>query len=373
MILFRKKDAVPHSRLAIAGDFLPASGLRLPEGRTWGDIAKGLASHFAGVDTAILNLECCIDTEAHQPRPKPGLGDSFSAPSDVLEFPLALGATLIGLANNHIFDYGEECVAQTKRKILHRNLIPLGTGRTLSEIPDIHVAETAAGLRIGFWSAARHLADLATRKKSGIEPATRKRGEAAIHELRAQGACVAVAYLHAGMEHTNRPDPDDVSLMDDLARIGFDIVTACHSHRISGYKCLPCRYARPAFCFYGLGSISSGVLYSELEREGLVAAFDLDAAGEIVGAEVLPVYLEQSGWGQIPGAAGAQTILTRFLQLSQEIAEGTYRQKFYRDIRKNMLERQLRDFHAAIHNGGIRGFVSKLSRMRMRHLNRLLP
>lgn len=373
MILSHKKDAVPRARLAIAGDFLPASGLRLPEGKTWGDIARGLASYFADVDAAILNLECCIDTEGHRPRPKLGLGDSFSAPPDVLEFPRVLGAKVVGLANNHIFDYGEECVAQTKREILERNLLPLGTGRTLAETPDVQVAETAAGLRIGFWSAARHLADLATRRKPGIEPATRKRGEAAIRELRADGACVAVAYLHAGMEHTNRPDPDDVSLMDDLARIGFDIVTACHSHRISGYKCLPRRHARPAFCFYGLGSVSSGVLYSELEREGLVAVFDLDAAGDIVRAEVLPVYLEQSGWGRIPEAAETQTIITRFLRLSEEIAGNAYRHRFYSDIRKNLLERQLRDFQAAIHSGGIRGLAAKLGRIRMRHLHRIFP
>jgi poly-gamma-glutamate capsule biosynthesis protein CapA/YwtB (metallophosphatase superfamily) len=371
MLLWQKKDTIPECRVAIAGDFLPASGLQLPEGRTWTDVANGFRSYFSNVDAAILNLECCLGAESRKPRLKLGLGDSFSASADVLAFPKTLGTGVIGLANNHIYDYGEECVIQTKCKILESNLLPLGVGRTLSEKPDVHVAETKAGPRIGFWSAARNLVDLATRKNPGIEPATRKRGQDALNELKSRGASLAVAFLHAGLEHTNRPDPEDVALMDDLARMGFDIVTACHSHRISGYKCLPRRRSRPAFCFYGLGSISSGVLYSGLEREGLVVVVGMDASSEIVNVEVLPVYLEHSGWGRVPDVAMTRAILNRFVQLSEEIVQGVYRQRFYQDIRTALWQKQFRDLQAAIRNGGIRGLASKLGRIRTRHLHRV--
>jgi poly-gamma-glutamate capsule biosynthesis protein CapA/YwtB (metallophosphatase superfamily) len=371
MLLWQKTGAIPECRVAIAGDFLPASGLQLPQGRTWTDIANGFASYFSNVDAAILNLECCLGAENRKPRPKLGLGDSFSASPDVLEFPRTLGTGIVGLANNHIYDYGEEGVTQTKEQILESNLLPLGIGRTLCEKPDVHVAETKSGPRIGFWSAARHLVDLAGRKSPGIEPATRKRGEAALNELKSRGASLAIAFLHAGLEHTNRPDPDDVVLMDDLATMGFDIVTACHSHRISGYKSLPRRHSHPAFCFYGLGSISSGVLYSELEREGLVVVVGMDASSNIVNVEVLPVYLEQSGWGCVPDVAVARAILNRFVQLSAEIAQGVYRRRFYQDIRTDLWQKQFRDFKAALRNGGVRGLASKLVRIRTRHLNRI--
>jgi poly-gamma-glutamate capsule biosynthesis protein CapA/YwtB (metallophosphatase superfamily) len=371
MILWQKKDTIPDCRIAIAGDFLPASGLRLPEGRSWTDLGSGFAKCFRGADVAILNLECCLDTGSRQPSPKFGLGDSFSASRDVLDFPVAAGVKLIGMANNHVFDFGDGGAAQTRKAILNRSLIPIGIGRTLSETPDVHIAETCTGLRVGFWAAARHLVDLATRKRPGIEPATRKRGETALNELKEQGAATTIAYLHAGMEHTNRPDPDDVALMDDLVRIGFDLVTACHSHRISGYKGIPRRRAHPAFCFYGLGSISSGVLYSDLEREGLVIVAGLDKSGEIVRMDIWPVHLEQSGWGQIPDTADSCIILDRFLHLSEEIAQGTYRERFYREIRTNLFQKQFRDFQAAMRNGGIRGLASKLCRIRMRHLNRV--
>lgn len=371
MILHQKKDATPKCRIAITGDFLPASGLQLPAGRNWTDIGSDLASYFSNVDAAILNLECPLGLGTGKPRLKLGMGDTFSASPDVLEFPAALGIKIIGLANNHLFDYGQDGATETRQRILQQNMVPIGIGKTLSDLPDVYVANTSTGLRIGFWAAARHLVDLASRTTPGIEPATRKRAEAAFRELRSRGASCTIAFLHAGLEGTNRPDPDDVALIDDLARIGFDVVTACHSHRISGYKCVPRHRARPAYCFYGLGSITSGVLYSDLEREGLIVVVGLDGSGGVVEVGVQPVYLEGTGFGKVPGADGARIILDRFLRISEEIAQGTYRPKFYRDVRVDLFRRQLRDFQVAIQNGGIRGLASKLARIRVRHLNRV--
>ena len=132
MLLWQKKDAVPVCRVAIAGDFLPASGLRLPSGVNWSDLAAGFAAYFSGVDAAIVNLECALEVGARKPAPKYGLGDSFSASPDVLDFPVGLGAGIVGMANNHAYDYGEAGVLQTRQAIVERGLIPLGTGRRLS-------------------------------------------------------------------------------------------------------------------------------------------------------------------------------------------------------------------------------------------------
>jgi poly-gamma-glutamate capsule biosynthesis protein CapA/YwtB (metallophosphatase superfamily) len=372
MLVWQEAQKAPVSRIAIAGDFLPASGLKLPYGRNWKDIAAGLGSCFANTDVGILNLECCVDVGNAKPRRKLGSGDSFSAPPSVLDFPLTLGTRIVGLANNHIYDYGEEGVARTRSAILDRGMIPLGIGKTLSDFPNVAIAQTFTGAKIGVWAAARHLPELATRKRRGIEPATRKRGQEALFTLKSEGASMTLAYLHAGLEHTNRPDPDDVALMDDLARMGFDIVTACHSHRIAGHNQIRREDGSSAFCFYGLGSLSSGVIYSALEREGLVVRTGLDESGRMVHLEVKPVRLEESGWGRVPLLADACGTLNHFEALSAEISNGNYKEKFYSDIKNGMFRRQLRDMRVAIRNGGVRGLVTKLGRVRMRHLQRVL-
>jgi poly-gamma-glutamate capsule biosynthesis protein CapA/YwtB (metallophosphatase superfamily) len=371
MLLWQKTNSSAACRIAIAGDFLPASGLQLPPHPSWSQLGASLRKHIDPIDAAILNLECSIDVDGCNPRRKLGLGDTFAASRDVLEFPLALGAKIVGLANNHTCDYGSEGLARTKRAVLDAGLVPLGAVSSISKPPDVAIIKTASNACVGFWAAACHLPESATPHNSGVEPATRNRARQALAVLEARGATLNIAFLHAGLEHSNRPDPHDVSLIDDLARAGFDIVAASHSHRISGHKRIHRASNKDAFCFYGLGSISSGVLYSPLEHEGLTVVVGLDASGELARIEVHPIYLEETGWGTIPNAAQADAILDRFMSLSQEIQNGSYRRLFYQETGKGLVGRQFRDVRAAFANGGLRGLASKLTRVRMRHLRRV--
>lgn len=372
MLVWEQSHSSSDCRIAIAGDFLPASGLQLPAHLTWQRVGTALAQNWSPIDAAILNLECSLNVRDRRPRRKLGLGDSFAADAEVLEFPRALGARIVGLANNHTCDYGGEGLQRTRHAVAEAGMVPLGIASGLTEEPDVTIVRTRSGLSVGFWAAARHLPELAARNKAGIEPATRKRGKAALAALKDRGSAVNIAFIHAGLEHTNRPDPEDVSCMDELASMGFDIVAACHSHRISGYKRIDQANGRQAFCFYGLGSICSGVIYSPVEREGLIAVLGIGSSGEITHVEVHPVYLAETGWGTIPETARADAILDRFLSLSREIHDGSYRQLFYRDTGKELFGRQFRDMQVAFENGGVRGLASKLGRVRMRHLTRVL-
>jgi len=372
MLVWEKPDVTRSCRVAIAGDFLPAGGLQLPAGKSWKDVANGLRRRFARADVTILNLECCVNVGDSAAETKLGPGDTFAAEPDVLEFLSFPGRNIAGQANNHSCDYGQEGVARTKEALARHGLTSLGIGRTLQEPPEVCVTETHGGVRVGIWAAARHLPELATYKKAGVEPATRRRAEEALRALREEGADFNLAFLHAGLERTNRPDPDDVELMNQFACLGFDVVAASHSHRISGCSRIDRSSGRPAFCFYGLGSITSGVLYSEMEREGLIVLVDVGRSGAIAHVEVHPVHLEDAGWGRIPLFGDAHRILQRFLDLSEELATGTYRQSFYSDLKRDFSRSFFRNLQVAMERGGARGLARKLGRIRMRHLNRLL-
>ena len=368
--LWNRDDSRVVYRLGIAGDFLPASGLLPPEGCTWSHMASAMDPCFQDLNIAFANLECPVDVHGSRPRIKWGMGDSFSAPEEALEFLVSLNCKAVGLANNHIYDYGSTGVECTKRAIRARGIHCFGSGSTLAEAPEVLVLATG-GVRIGFWAAARGLAESAREDVAGVEPATPKRARQALAELQKQGAVVKIALLHTGLEHTNRPDPDDVSLIDFLAGLGFDVVAACHSHRISGYKSVSREGSHPAFCFYGLGSLSSGVVYTPLEREGLLVVAGLDEGGEVVQVEVRPLCLTEKGWASVPHSEGRKAILDRFGRLSYEIQDGSYRRRFYKDIRAGLLTRQIRDMRVAVGQGGLRGLIGKLSRVRMRHVRRL--
>src|SRR5277367_3078854 len=112
------------ARIAIAGDFLPAGKLAIPEGRTWRDMASSVSGCFDDVATSFVNLECCLDVGALRPRPLPGLGDIVSAPVDSLDYLEAIRCIAPGVANNHMYDFGDTGVKCTRAAISSRSMIP---------------------------------------------------------------------------------------------------------------------------------------------------------------------------------------------------------------------------------------------------------
>jgi poly-gamma-glutamate capsule biosynthesis protein CapA/YwtB (metallophosphatase superfamily) len=358
-------------RVALCGDFLPAGELRVPAGSSWQSMAKRLLCYWEDVDLSFMNLECPIGVGSAKARPKAGLGDSFSAGPEALAYLQVLRTAAVSTANNHIYDYGDTGVRSTLEAVCRAGIAPIGSARYLKDPPEVFVSEAKPGLRIGFWAAACASRELAGRNLLGVEPATLRRAREALGLMRARGACCSIALLHAGCEHTNLPAPEDVKLMDAMAGLGFSVVAACHSHRISGYKFLRTAEAKNAVCFYGLGSIASGVHYSSLEREGIAAMVEIDQLGKLVRIEANPIYMAESGWGSVPDGETSRCILERFQEVSRQIEDGTYQRLFYRDIGRDLLARQYRDFRIAFHRGGLKGVNHKLARLRARHVTRL--
>ncbi len=372
MILWESTQAEPiAARIAIAGDFLPAGNLALPLGG-WGTASRGIAPYFDDVAISFMNLESALDAENLPARPPMGLGQTVSAPSASLEYLRAIRGGVLGCANNHSLDFRAAGVARTRETIARSGMIPIGAGRTLRSAPDVSVWQGPGDIRVGFWAAAIASRDLATRASAGVEPATLARATAAIKSLKSQGAQCSIALLHAGCLRTNRLDPTEANLMDSIACCGFDVVAASHSHRISGAKVLAARDSGPAFCFYGLGSIVSGYVASDPEREGLIVVAGLTSRGDLARIELRPVILGVSGFGEVPSAQLSDAILARFRSLSREIADGSSARLFYRDMSEGLVRLYLRDVRAALCQSGIRGLARKARRMRMHHVKRLV-
>jgi poly-gamma-glutamate capsule biosynthesis protein CapA/YwtB (metallophosphatase superfamily) len=372
-ILWEAPNAEPiAARVAIAGDFLPAGKIRFPVQADWREMARRLAPHFEDIATSFVNLECALDTEGLPARPLAGLGAIVSAPSQSLEFLEAIRCRSVGIANNHAYDFGEAGVERTRKAISQRGMIPLGAGRTLQDIPEITIWKGPGEVRVGFWAAAKATHDPATRKSAGVEPATMSRAREALQALKKQNARICIALLHAGCLRTNRPDPEEVALLDSLAHSGFDIVAASHSHRIGGAKRIEAGPGAPRFCFYGLGSLASGSVASALEREGLIAVAGLNIRGEVVRLELRPVQIAETGFGEVPSPRIGQNILDRFRLLSAEIADGSFESLFYEDMSRGLLHLYVRDARAAFRQSGIRGLARKASHLRIRHIRRLV-
>jgi poly-gamma-glutamate capsule biosynthesis protein CapA/YwtB (metallophosphatase superfamily) len=365
-----EKTAPIVARVAIAGDFLPAGELSLPPGG-WSAAAAAIAPVFDDVNVSFMNLECPLDVQGLSSRPLNGIGTIVSAASISLEYLAALRSRAVGIANNHAYDFAGGGVERTRAALAARDLIPIGAGRTLRDAPEVFVWHGPGDVCVGFWAAARASRDLATRSNPGVEPATAARARLASAALKLKGATFAIALLHCGCLRTNRLDPSDAALLDEIASCGFDLVAASHSHRISGAKRLPTRHAAPSFCFYGLGSIVSGFIASPLERQGLVVVAGLHADGALASLEVHPVWLAHSGLAEA-SAPYARAVLDHFLHLTAEISEGTSARHFYEDVSPGLFPLYARDLRAAFQQSGMLGLARKARRIRGHHLRRLL-
>ncbi len=360
------------ARIAIAGDFLPAGNLAVSGERDWRDMAQRLDNYFGDASVSFVNLESSLETFNLEPRPLNGIGQIVSAPERCLDYLAAIRSQVVGIANNHSYDFGHDGVLLTRKIISRLGMIPLGAGRTLADPPEVFVWQGPGNIRVGFWAAAKSAVELSTIKTAGVEPALAARARLAVQALKRQGATVCIAVIHAGCLRTNRPDPEDVRCLDFISQTGFDLVAASHSHRTSGYRQIEGASGRPSFCFYGLGTLVSGYVSTPAEREGLVVSFALDSRGSPARVAVHPVLLDETGFGVIPAAEVGGRILTRFQHLSQELCDGSYEQRFYRDMSQGLLRLYARDIRSAYRQAGIKGLVRKIRRMRVRHVRRLV-
>jgi len=373
LVLWHSLQAEPVAcRVAIAGDFLPAGRLMAPQIRDWDDMAQCLEDYFRDVSLTFANLEACLATDGLTPRRLCGIGEIVSAPESCLDYLMALRSQAVGMANNHSYDFGQAGVFRTREAILSRGMVPIGAGHTLAGPPETFVWQGPGPVRVGFWAAAKATLQPANAKMPGVEPARQTRARQALESLRSQGAQTLIALIHAGCLRTNRPDPEDVHCLDSIAQCGFDVVVACHSHRLSGYRETNGASVRPSFCFYGVGSVVSGYACTPEEREGLIVVAGLNLAGELVRVEVRPVVLDRSGFGTVPAPPAAQMVLDRFRGLSAEIADGSYEYAFYDDMSQGLLQLYIRDAKTAFRQSGIRGLARKLRRIRVRHLRRVV-
>src|SRR5689334_7446825 len=124
MLLWKKENSLAVCNVAIAGDYLPAGKLTVSGNSVWSSRAAALLPYFHDVQLAIANLECPVAVGASSARPKFGLGDTFSAPPEALEYLLSLGVRVVGLANNHIYDYAHAGLESTQKAIEQKGMIP---------------------------------------------------------------------------------------------------------------------------------------------------------------------------------------------------------------------------------------------------------
>lgn len=271
-------------------------------------------------DIVFGNLEC-VTFQPPWPDEPPNERESFH-----LSWPEAMGLVyagfdVLGLANNHILDYGPRPAIETIEFCRRHGMAPVGAGADQVQARGPAVLERS-GVKVGFLAYVEDVPGLKRQVAPGPAYICESNIRQDIAALRRRGVDVVVVSLHADMEFADHPAPHRVALSRRLIQAGADVLLGHHPHVAQGIE----RY-RGGLIAYSLGDFIfpvAGDPYLESNSRWTDQSFVLRIrAGKrgYISHEIVPVRIEASGRPVPMTAAEAGPLLARHRRLSAELAD----------------------------------------------------
>lgn len=185
------------------------------------------------------------------------------------------GFDLLLLANNHIYDYGPEGIAETIKEAHANNLDVIGAGGTATEAYEPLIKEIK-GIKFGIINACE--------AQFGVIdqfPRDEKAGYAWINHplidktvLRLRKICdFVLVFSHAGLENYDIPQKEWKDRYKHLCDLGADAVIGSHPHVPQGYEIY-----NGSLIFYSLGNFYfDGGKWAKRENKSFAVSLEFKA------------------------------------------------------------------------------------------------
>lgn len=235
----------------------------------WGD----LLPVFAAVDVRLINLECVIATTG---QPDPERVFHFRARPRALEVLRAAHVDFVGLANNHVLDYGQDAFVECLSLLSAHGIVASGAGRTIDE------AAAPTFVRVGArtlavvaftdndpeWAAgpARPGVSYVAYGPDGLHPAYRDRLAASLVAARAHADVVA-ACAHVG-PNWGTPSRAMRALAHQTIALGADVYWGHSNHAVQAIE-----FYRQGVILYSTGDFLDDYIVDPDERNDLSLFF----------------------------------------------------------------------------------------------------
>ena len=204
------------------------------------DISDGIDQRFIdlmrGMDLMWINNEFAYST-----RGEPLYGKAFTFRSDPahVSWMQDLGIDIVGLANNHVFDYGEEAFQDTLKTLEDAGIPYVGAGRNLEEAMR-PVYLKADGFTIAYVAASCAEYTVYTQEATETQPGIlacydNTQFLEAIREAAAHADYV-IALPHWGAEHSTWLVDQQVNGAQAYLEAGADAVIGAHTHILQGLQ-----------------------------------------------------------------------------------------------------------------------------------------
>ncbi len=233
--------------LVFAGDVMLSRsvGAKIKAQNDWNYPFEKIADTLRGADLAIGNLECPVSDAGRNLHHL----YSFRADPRVIEGLKYAGFGVLGLANNHMYDWDRPALLDTIQRLRAAGLRPVGAGANALEA-HYPVLVNLKGVRLAFLAYV------------GIEPKDAEAGpdqpgvawldaDRVLGDIRFARplADVLIVCLHWGVEYAARPTRKQVELAHQMIDAGADLVVGGHPHVVQ-----PCELYHGHWIAYSLGN-----------------------------------------------------------------------------------------------------------------------
>lgn len=236
-------------------------------------ISENAQSELASADISVVNNEFVYEDGE---TPLAGKTYTFGAATENVKLLKIFSADLVTLANNHVYDYGEEGLISTLDTLDDAEIPYVGAGRNLEEASAIKYF-VVKGRKIAFVSAteiekfAKYTKEATENSPGVIKTIDTSLFCSVIAEAKANADYV-VACVHWGIEGKNDFESEQRRMAEDYVKAGADVVIGGHPHRLQGVEFIedtPVAYSLGNFWF------STGTIYTT------IAQIRIDESGEL--------------------------------------------------------------------------------------------
>jgi len=201
---------------------------------------------FSLGDLNILNLESPL-TNVQEEHRLIKTGPNLKASRDTVKVLNELKINLVTLANNHIYDYGDQGLSDTLELIRKNNIATVGAGLTLYEAEKIFTTKIKE-ITISVVNITENEWSTANENHGGANPMNIISNTRSIARAKSISD-VVILVIHGGHEFYHYPSPRMVEQYRFYAEQGASMIVSHHSHCISGYEIY-----KNVPIFYGLGN-----------------------------------------------------------------------------------------------------------------------
>lgn len=199
-------------------------------------ISPNLLEMMKQSDVFYLNHEYTVSERG---EPLEGKRYTFRAKPERMELLKQMGTDLVSLANNHVFDYGEEAMLDTCDYLEQAGIPYVGGGRNKKEASS-PVYFIVNGMKIGFVAATNaeitRFTPAAEEDSPGVLEAYETEEYNQITAEAAENCDYLIAYMHWGPEDNNHYADYQTEQGRKLLNSGADIVVGGHPHVLQGME-----------------------------------------------------------------------------------------------------------------------------------------